>query len=473
MMANGTREEPVADREIEPLLAPLRDFSVLILAVSGGADSMALLHLVARWRDMLAEEQWPSVIVATVDHGLRTESRSEAELVARISADAGFEHAILTWEGAKPATGLQAAARDARYRLLMALAEAKAKELAGSRGDDGEVRTALVTAHTQDDQAETVLMRLARGSGIQGLSGIAPRVERDGIWLVRPLLDVAKARLVATLVAMGQTWVEDPSNDDQRFERVRWREAQGVLQSLGLTAPAIARSARRLQRVQTMVAEAAAHWIARHANFNDGAFTSVELAAFEDAGEVALRGLQALMQRAGGSASDAELSQVETVFDALTDAARSRLDLPPMTVGGCIVEAIAARGAIDPVVRIFREFGCNGLPTLELDAGESGIWDRRFRVRARDGLAGVLTVEALGSEGWAGLKRDRPDLADLGLPARAAATLPAIRQGEQLVAVPHFGAADVHLSGSDVLAELSLLDIGQPGGTIRPHQPHA
>jgi tRNA(Ile)-lysidine synthase len=465
-MANGMREEPIDDREIERLLAPLREFPVLVLAVSGGADSMALLHLVSRWRDMLADEQRPSVIVATVDHGLRPESRREAEMVARSSAEAGFEHVILTWGGAKPATGVQAAARDARYQLLMSLAEQKARDLANAHSD-GDVRAGLVTAHTQDDQAETVLMRLARGSGIQGLSGIAPRVERDGVWLLRPLLDVPKARLVATLTAAGKSWVEDPSNEDQRFERVRWREAQGTLQSLGLTPQAISRSARRLQRVLSMVAEAAAHWIAKHANFNEGAFTSIDLAAFENGGEEALRGLQAVMQRAGGSASDAELSQVETVFDALTEAARSCSDLAPVTLGGCIVEAIAGHGAIEPVVRVFREVG-SGLPSLELEAGKSGVWDRRFRVAARDGIAGPLTVKALGSDGWARLKRDRPDLADLGLPARAAATLPAVWQGERLVAVPYFGAADVHLSGSEVLAEMSFIGIGALAGTIRP-----
>lgn len=466
-MSNTTHEEPIDDREAERLLASLREFSVLILAVSGGADSMALLYLLGRWHYVQPEEQRPAVVVATVDHALRPGSRSEAEMVARSSAEAGFEHVILTWEGSKPATGVQAAARDARYRLLMSLAEQKAQELASSRAD-AVVHAGVVTAHTQDDQAETVLMRLARGSGIQGLSGMAPLIERDGIWLLRPLLDVPKSRLVATLAAADRSWVEDPSNEDRRFERVRWREAQAVLQSLGLTPQAISRSARRLQRVQSLVAEAATHWIARHANFNEGAFTSIDLAAFENGGEEALRGLQAVMQRTGGSASDAELSQVETVFDALTEAARSSLGLVPTTVGGCIVEAITAHGAINPIVRIFREAGNNGLPRLQLSGGESSVWDRRFRITMREGLAVPLTIEALGSEGWAGLKRDRPDLADLGLPARAAATLPAVRHGERLLAVPYFGAADVHLSGSELLAEVSFLGVGPLTGTIRP-----
>lgn len=382
-------------------------------------------------------------------------------MVASVSAEAGFEHVTLTWQGSKPATGVQAAAREARYRLLTSLAEQKAKEFARVHGlAEHEVRPALVTAHTQNDQAETVLMRLARGSGLQGLSGIAPCVERDGLWLLRPLLDVPKARLSATLVAMGRTWIEDPSNEDRRFERVRLRGAWDVLESLGLTAQAIARSARRLQRVQSLVAEAAAQWIADNADFNDGAYITIRLAAFEECGEVPLRGLQALMQRAGGEASDAELSQVETVLEALVEAARANVEMQPMTVGGCIIDVSARRGATDVVARIFRETGRNGLPKLVLKAGESGIWDRRFRFTAREDISDPITIEALGIEGWADLKRDRPDLASLGLPARAAATLPAIRQNGRLAAVPFLGEADAHLASTNLIAKMSFLGVG-------------
>lgn len=464
MTANGIVEGPVSDREIGLLLSPLADFSLLVLAVSGGSDSVALMHLIARWRDALEAEQKPEVCVATVDHGLRPESRREAEMVGQISMQLGFEHVILTWDGEKPSTGVQAAAREMRYRLLMGLIAERSKIQTRQHAEGQVMRAALVTAHTQEDQAETLLMRLARGSGIQGLSGILPMAERDGIWLVRPLLEVPKARLRATLTAQGQTWIEDPSNDDARFERVRLREAREVLESLGLTPRALGRTARRLQRVQALVAEAAGQWIQNHANFNEGAFTTIELAAFSDAGEVAVRGLQAILGRMGGDASDPELSQIETLVDTLAEAAAVNAEMASTTLGGCIIEVVTQRGGTDPVVRIFREAGSFGLPIRYLHAGESEIWDRRFRLTVSPDLSDPIYVAALGADGWAQLKRERPDLADLGLPARAAATLPALWLDARLVAVPYLGALDVNLSGAGRLTEAAFLGVEVAGG---------
>lgn len=463
MSATRASDEPIADQEIEPLLGRLADATVLVLAVSGGADSMALLHLVSRWCRSRGDDHCPRVIVGTVDHGLRRESRDEAEMVAAVSAQLGFEHAILTWDGDKPASGVQAAAREARYRLLTSLAKQKLKESSGTSGHD-DARAVLVTAHTLDDQAETVLMRLARGSGLQGLSGMAPCVERDEIHLMRPLLDIPKSRLTATLASMGQSWIEDPSNEDLRYERVRWREARATLESLGLSAAAIARSAQRLQRVQTLVAEAASQWIATYVDFHDGAFTTIRLDAFDSPGEVAIRGLRILLQYQGGASNDAELSQIETLVDTLATVAADRSDLPAMTLGGCIIDAAAHRGTIEPVVRIFRESGPNGLPALVLEAGESGSWDRRFRFSAAPTLDKPITVAALGDEGWAYLKRERPDLADIGLPARAAQTLPAVWHDGRLSAVPFFSRFDTHLSGSDLIAPVTVMT-PQPGQT--------
>ena len=178
---------PVTLSEAETLLAPLSHFPRVALAVSGGPDSVALMQLAARWRE--AKGGNPELTVLTVDHGLRASSRGEAELVGRMAAALGLPHAILTWnnEGARTA-GLQARARAARYDLMAAYCHAN--DIA-----------ALVTAHTIDDQAETFLMRLKRGSGLDGLAAIP----ECGVWaaiaVLRPLLDVTKARLMATLDA--------------------------------------------------------------------------------------------------------------------------------------------------------------------------------------------------------------------------------------------------------------------------------
>ena len=209
----------------------------LLLAVSGGPDSTALLLMAAEWAGA------PRLFAATVDHGLRAESAGEADAVATLAAKLGVPHAILRWEGDKPSTGLQERARDARYALLAAHAR---------RVGAGVV----VTAHHLDDQAETVLFRLARGSGLAGLAGMAARAPRGGIEIARPLLGLHKAELVALCAARGVPFANDPSNDDPRFARPRLRQLGQALAAEGLDPPALARLARRAALADEALARA-------------------------------------------------------------------------------------------------------------------------------------------------------------------------------------------------------------------------
>ena len=180
----------------------------IAIALSGGGDSTALLCLAYAYFDARGEAG--RLVAVTVDHGLRDASAAEARLAGDVCAKLGISHEIKEWRGEKPATGLQAAARDARYRLL---AEAAAAH-------DCSI---ILTGHTLDDQAETVAMRGRRGAG-RGLSGIAPATlyERR-TWFVRPLIGRRRSELRDWLSGMGQTWIDDPSNCDTRFERVRVR----------------------------------------------------------------------------------------------------------------------------------------------------------------------------------------------------------------------------------------------------------
>ncbi len=209
--------------------------SSLLLAVSGGPDSVALMAMAARWSAGLGTEA-PTLRVATVDHGLRPGSRAEAGQVAVMAGALGLAHAILDWEGPKPTTGVQARARAARYALLAAHARAVGA-------------TCVLTGHHADDQAETVLLRLLRGSGVAGLAGM----RRDtalapGLRLVRPLLGVRKAELVAFCQRRGLSTVEDPSNADPAYARARLRARASSLASLGLDGPALLRLAGRMAR---------------------------------------------------------------------------------------------------------------------------------------------------------------------------------------------------------------------------------
>lgn len=215
------------------LLAGFERHTAILLAISGGPDSTALLLLAARWR--ASRSDGPRLFTATIDHGLRPEGRQEAEAVGTLAARLDIPHAILSWRGAKPAHGLQEAARAARYGLLAA----HARDL----GAD-----AIATAHTLDDQAETVLFRLMRGSGITGLAGIASERALDELALLRPLLEVPKAALIAYCRDAGVAFVEDPSNRNPRFARARLRDILPPLAAEGLDAEALARLAARMAR---------------------------------------------------------------------------------------------------------------------------------------------------------------------------------------------------------------------------------
>src|ERR1700726_3285130 len=171
---------PISASDAKRLFADWKAAPAIVLAVSGGPDSIALMWLAARWRRAMT--RGPRLIAVTVDHGLRSEAAREARDVKRLARTLDLEHRTMRWRGTKPKTGLPAAARIARYQLLAQAARANGATL-------------ILTAHTRDDQAETLLMRLLRGSGISGLAAMARVTERDGVLLARPFLNIPKSQL--------------------------------------------------------------------------------------------------------------------------------------------------------------------------------------------------------------------------------------------------------------------------------------
>ncbi len=214
----------------DALLAPLANEKALLLAVSGGPDSVALMLLAAGWSRRPAQMK---IAVATVDHGLRENARQEALRVAEWADALGFEHRLLIWKGQKPTTRLQERARAARYSLLCSCARAITPQCA------------IVTAHHADDQAETILFRLTRGSGVAGLAGMDARSTRDGVELLRPLLGVSKSALEAICIDADHPFLRDPSNENADFARVRLRALSGSLKAQGLETAALLRLGRR------------------------------------------------------------------------------------------------------------------------------------------------------------------------------------------------------------------------------------
>lgn len=300
---------PIPAQAARALFADWRAAPSLLLAVSGGPDSVALMWLAARWRRAL--KNGPQLLAVTVDHGLRAASAREALDVKRLAGTLGMAHRTLRWTGDKPASGLPAAARAARYRLL-----AQAARAAGA--------SHILTAHTRDDQAETVLMRMARGSGLTGLRAMARQSDRDGIILARPLLDVPKARLVATLQKAGIGFAVDPTNADPDFTRPRWRALAPALAAEGLHARALARLAGRLRRADQaldLMADGAEQALAGLAAASIPA--AVDAPAFAAlAEEIRIRLLLRWIDRVGHE-GPAELGKVEALSAAIDRAGQA------------------------------------------------------------------------------------------------------------------------------------------------------
>jgi len=317
---------PISADEIESLFAGLNASPGLVLAVSGGPDSTALLLLAARWKKQ--GKRRPKLLAVTIDHGLRPDSRREALAVKRLARTLGMPHRTMKWNGPKPATALQERAREARYALL-----ADAARKAHARH--------VLTAHTLDDQAETVLLRMARGSGVAGLAAMAPVAPLGDLFLVRPFLDLSKARLLATLAAEDIAFADDPSNRDPRFTRVRLRGLMPALEREGFTARRLGQLARRVRRaeraIETVVDIAAARlsvgaWPRRGPIVFDGG-TFARLPA-----EVALR----LLGRAVawvGDEGPVELGKLEALFEALAAARDNRSARFRRTLAGAMVTA--------------------------------------------------------------------------------------------------------------------------------------
>jgi tRNA(Ile)-lysidine synthase len=298
-------DSPISAQDARLLFADWSKAPALVLAVSGGPDSIALMWLMARWRRGLS--RGPKLLAVTVDHGLRPEAAREAREVKRLAQQLELPHRTLHWRGNKPRTGVPAAAREARYRLL-----ARAARRAGA--------SCILTAHTRDDQAETLLMRLLRGSGIAGLGAMKRVSMREGAILARPLLGVPKARLIATLARAKIGYADDPTNRDTAFTRSRLRALLPALAAEGGDSRALARLAARLSRANAAVevlTDGAAQYLAlkgQGALHVDGNAIVFEAAAFASLPEeIRLRLLMRAVNRFAHE-GPAELGKLESLL---------------------------------------------------------------------------------------------------------------------------------------------------------------
>jgi tRNA(Ile)-lysidine synthase len=348
-------------------MAPLGPFERqprLAVAVSGGPDSLALCLLADGW----ARARGGAVVGLIVDHGLRPGSADEARQAARWLAARGIAHAILVWPGTKPARGIQAAARAARYELLGAWCR-------------GAGVLHLLLGHHQDDQAETVLLRHARGSGADGQAGMAAIRELAGLRLLRPLLAVPKAALLALLAARRQPWLDDPSNRAPAFARTALR-AQAGIASERLAALAAQHARQRAARDREIAA-----WCVRHARIDGAGFVLLDSAALAAAPEpLAGRILQQALLTVGGGEHPPRQARLARLLAALRARPRAR------TLAGCRILPGGGR------LLICREPAAIAAPLTPL-AATWQRWDRRFAVRVDGSTTVDLRVRALGVDG--------------------------------------------------------------------------
>jgi tRNA(Ile)-lysidine synthase len=307
--------------DLDTLFAPATHANAIGLAVSGGPDSLALLLLAARWA--AAGQGRPRLIVYSVDHGLRVEAGDEVAMVLAEAKKLGLQARGLRWDGVKPETGMQAAARKARYRLL---AEAMAE-------DGAEL---LLTAHHLGDQAETVLMRLAHGSGIEGLRGMDRLATVEGCRVFRPLLAVDPEYLSDLVAEAGLRPARDPSNIDRHYERVRWRQAMPLLEELGLDRRRLGDFAQRMNDADAVIgerAEAAFAALVHLGPDGDAELPHAGLSGLNRA--VAVRLLGRVLRIVGGDRKPHALGAVEHLYARLNE----RLPLKPATLHGCLVSS--------------------------------------------------------------------------------------------------------------------------------------
>lgn len=389
-------------------LAPFEAQPHLAVAVSGGGDSMALTLLAHDW----ARARGGRITALTVDHGLRAEAAAEAAQVASWCAARGIDHVTLRWNAPKPRSGIQAAARLARYALL----EAWCREHAVLH---------LLLAHQRDDQAETAKMRAARGSGLDGLAGMASISERHAVRLVRPLLATSRVPLRDFLIARGQAWIEDPSNRNPIFTRVRVRAALGRAPP-GSSDANIAGTATRLGRVRTLDDAADARRLARALIFHPAGFALIEPRAFMEADALGLRALSGLLATVSGSNYPPRRDSAVRLLRALAVGLRQGRSL-----GGCLL--LLRRGKI----LVCREPAAVAPPVL-LGPGGKTLWDGRFEVSLEPGAPSGLWLGALAADGPA-IARQWPDSAAAAIPPAVRATLPALRNAKGVVAVPALG----------------------------------
>ncbi|WP_170416738.1 tRNA lysidine(34) synthetase TilS [Ruegeria atlantica] len=369
------------------------------VAVSGGGDSVALLLLL----NEIAQSEGTKLFVATVDHGLRPESATEAQMVVQLAAGLSVPHQTLNWTGWTGEGNLQDQARQARFRLLTEWA----------RSNDIH---AIALGHTADDQAETFLMRLGRAAGVTGLSGMPIARSLDGVTMLRPMLGVTRQALREYLTSEGAEWIEDPSNQDLRFDRIKARKALSDLQELGISANSLTRVAENLAQAREAL-ERYTQESARNVTTVETGDVCLDRAAFQALPqEVQRRILVGCVAWIAGAGYPPRQNSVDQAVKAVEEGIGT-------SIGGCLLVPQANK------MWICREL--NAVQRETAHPGES--WDTRWIVSGPP-VAGAR-IRPLGEEGLPRIL----DWRELGKPRQVLLASPAVWRADELISAPNAG----------------------------------
>lgn len=401
---------PLSDDEFAARMArfaPFESAPAIAAAVSGGRDSMSLALLASRW----VAAQGGDFVAITVDHGLRPGSASEARKVGDWLAAHDIRHAILRWPGPYPESGIQAAARQARYRLLTDYCR------------DHAILHLLV-GHNRDDQAETVMIRRESASGNDGLAAMAAISERTHLRLLRPLLDVPRQRLTATLAAAGQTWINDPSNDNTQMARGRLRSRADPSSLADAVATAHASARERI-----LAERATAGLVARALRFHPAGFATIDRTALATAApDIVERLLARTVMAVAGRTYPPRSDRTRRLREALANTG----PVAGRTLGGCRLIGQ------ENLIHVCREAARIG-PPVRLVAGTTALWDNRFTVSVTKNLAAAAWLGALTAPGWSQIVAVDPRLRNTSVPYAVRTVLPAVWRANRVMAVPHLG----------------------------------
>ncbi|MGD9638951.1 MAG: tRNA lysidine(34) synthetase TilS [Alphaproteobacteria bacterium] len=386
----------------------------IAVGVSGGSDSMFLMLCLAKW----AKTRKNKIIILTVDHKLRTESAEEAQKVKIWAEGLGLEQVVLTWEGEKPKTGVQEQARKARFNLLLSYCQ------------DNNIKF-LALAHHLEDQAETFLIRLGRGSGVDGLGAMRHITNIDGINVIRPLLNISHNGFKKYLKENQMEWVEDPSNQNDHYQRVKIRKILPLLTDYGISPDVLSKTAEQMQRVRSFLDKITKEEIVKHTKlYEEGFITASPNLFICNDDEIALRTLKKIIMGVCGLEYPLRLEKLSRLLDCL----RNPDSFKGATLSGC---QILKNKVKDECGYLFVRETKKVEQSVCVNQTTSILWDKRFIINIKNNSNKNLIVRPLGAKLWKEMVKDKKIKIKKDIPRLAGIVLPTLFDNKDVLLIPH------------------------------------